>query len=271
MCRVIISEEASSTINYLHNKIGGVEWQAMPFFKIVEGDMDNPKDMVIKIYHLLPLQIGDNVFVSTSELSKYKAKLDMRCKKGESWLYQGLKTNGMVHTHHSMGATLSGTDMADIKENSGLFGFYLSLVVNWRCSPEAKLGIKIIKTCPKFKEVKRFTNKLGQRISKRYDVKAREVEYVDIIDTKVEYETPKVVMDSFAEVKKEHEKKPKFVGGSNQFRPVQSKMDFGEAATPVSKSSAYRDQDLIIDDDDLDSFEARSLYDKNENWHNRFY
>lgn len=49
---------------------------------------------------------------------------------------------GKIHSHHKMSAFHSGTDTADLDENTPKLPFFLSLVVNYSCIPFAEIGVQ---------------------------------------------------------------------------------------------------------------------------------
>lgn len=40
---LVVSKELLSQISYLHNKIGGIEWSGLVFYKIVSGEISDPE------------------------------------------------------------------------------------------------------------------------------------------------------------------------------------------------------------------------------------
>lgn len=51
---------------------------------------------------------------------------------------------GLIHTHHTMDAYFSNTDMEELEDNASLYNFYLSLIVNDKNKFVAKLAIPVI-------------------------------------------------------------------------------------------------------------------------------
>lgn len=48
---------------------------------------------------------------------------------------------GKIHSHHNMSAFHSGTDTQDLVENAPKLPFFLSLVVNYNCTPFAEIAV----------------------------------------------------------------------------------------------------------------------------------
>ena len=55
---------------------------------------------------------------------------------------------GHIHSHHSMSVFFSGTDEAELRENSANHNFYLSIIVNNKHEIIGKVGIKSSNNLP---------------------------------------------------------------------------------------------------------------------------
>jgi len=122
-----------SDINYLHNSIGRVEWSGVLFYSILEGDISDPKSLVLRAERIFPLNKG------TMSYTEYEIGPEIFN------FYDGVEGSddmriGHIHTHHGMGTFFSGTDQSELHSNADKHVFYLSLIVNFEMKPTAKIA-----------------------------------------------------------------------------------------------------------------------------------
>ncbi|NCD06245.1 MAG: hypothetical protein EOL97_09005 [Spirochaetia bacterium] len=60
--KLIITEEVQQIIDQLHNNIGSTEWSGMLFYKLIEGDIQNPKNLVFETVFLYPMNVGSHAY-----------------------------------------------------------------------------------------------------------------------------------------------------------------------------------------------------------------
>lgn len=123
---VIISNELQAQITFLHNEFGNIEWSGFLLYKVVEGDLSAPENMVINAVGIFPCDVGSSAY---TEYDPVDFILDM--DDTYNFLTNGYKL-GHIHTHHSMSCFFSGTDMAELHSNAPNYAdsYYLSLIVN---------------------------------------------------------------------------------------------------------------------------------------------
>lgn len=133
---LVVSKELLSQISYLHNKIGGIEWSGLVFYKIVSGEISDPDKLKLRAERLYLMDIGNATY---TEFSPDETIIDFYDKYPQC---EAMKW-GMIHTHHGMDTFFSGTDLDELRDNSGPHQFYLSLIVNYKDGGKfsAKLGI----------------------------------------------------------------------------------------------------------------------------------
>ena len=208
--KVILTKEFLSEVNYLHNKYPTVEWSGFIVFK-EEGSIGNPSELVLRVLGIHPLDVGSATFTS-SEIEKMPdAIIDM-------WeRFPDIGTNGIkmgyCHTHHSMEAFFSGTDEDELYTNYKNFPYYLSLIVNFKCKPVAKIAIggvrkkTVTEDCVYFKESPEITEQ------KKIDfvTDSNESPVILTFDCNIEFETNNVFIsnltkleESLAELKKKN-------------------------------------------------------------------
>ena len=99
------------------------EWSGPAWYRIKTDKEGFPEEF--KLVHFHPLDLGHGT--STEWEAKDLAKI-LRLTYEE---YPSLKkcSIGLIHSHHTMGAFLSGTDQSTVQEMAPVQGFYGSLVV----------------------------------------------------------------------------------------------------------------------------------------------
>lgn len=127
--KVIMPKHISDQIDYLHSKIGNVEWSG-PLFYRVDGTIKDPKNLVITLVEILPMHKG------TSGYTEYTSDETVMDK----WMDVGLDCKiGHIHTHHNMSTFFSGTDWSELEDNAPNHNYYLSLITNHKREDIAKL------------------------------------------------------------------------------------------------------------------------------------
>lgn len=143
--KVIVPLEVIKKFDLLHKEWPNKEWGGLLFYNRDESiDISNLKDIQFIVKDFYPMGLGDagsNEFEYTDITKGIKA-------------VEGLDYQiGLVHSHHTMSAFFSGTDINDLVVNHDKYDYYLSLVVNVAKSYVAKLAFagttKVVRT---FKE-----------------------------------------------------------------------------------------------------------------------
>jgi len=135
--KLIISSELEEQIDTFHAIAGATEWSGILLYVIKEGDISKPESLVIEVKGIFPMDIGTPGY---TEYDYDERTLDMYD------LYPDALTEewrlGHIHTHHSMQAYFSGTDLQELRDNIDNHAYYLSLIVNFDKKYCAKLCIK---------------------------------------------------------------------------------------------------------------------------------
>lgn len=117
-----MSEEILNKIKYLCKLINKDEWSGVLFYSI-EGSIKDPLTFKIKLEDILPLDKGTSAYTEY-ELDDRFVEYLMEDEKRMNWYV------GHIHSHNTMQVFFSGTDMAELNDNSPSHNFYLSLIVN---------------------------------------------------------------------------------------------------------------------------------------------
>lgn len=131
--RLIIPDNIVRQINYLHGQVGSVEWSGMLFYDVISGNPSKPENFVLEAKYIFPMDIG------TAAYTEYEPDGDFVDLYTEFEEAMEWKT-GHIHTHHTMKAYFSGTDMSELNDNVDKHNYYLSLIVNFAGQYDAKVA-----------------------------------------------------------------------------------------------------------------------------------
>lgn len=138
---VLISTKVLGKIMYINKVIKNREWASFIIYRFEKGDdstlLDDKKETVINVIDLFPTNIGEVSFVSKDD-----DKIVRLYKEYPEYMDDKI---GTLHSHHSMEAFFSGTDLEDIVSNSEIYGMYLSIVTNNLLNFVCKIGLKVRK------------------------------------------------------------------------------------------------------------------------------
>ena len=128
---ILIPNKIISKITLAHKLISNVEWNGVILYRTVDNvpiDITKPNHFIVE--DLVIVNIG------TSGAFDYVADESMNLVNSSPYILDCLQ--GLVHTHHNMGAFFSGTDMDEIAKSVDM-NVYLSLVVDFKGAYVAKL------------------------------------------------------------------------------------------------------------------------------------
>lgn len=122
-------------VKYLCTIIPDVEWSGIMFYS-VKGSIQDPENMVLIPEDILPLDRGSQAYT--------EYELD---KRVDEYIGEDMETRiqwhiGHIHSHNTMAVFFSGTDMAELFENSEAHNIYFSLIVNNKLNYTAKVGMR---------------------------------------------------------------------------------------------------------------------------------
>lgn len=135
-----ISKALATQIDELHREIGNLEWSGILVYRVINGDINKPDDFHVIAEGLLPMNVGSSGYTeydgdaSVLEVYDHYPKLDPEDNTRNIWRI------GQIHTHHSMGAYFSSTDIDELRENAGKYPYYLSLIVDTKLTYKAKIA-----------------------------------------------------------------------------------------------------------------------------------
>lgn len=142
LIKVVMPDEFLGKVHHLCTVISQVEWSGILLYD-VEGNITDPKNMVIHLKDIILMDKGSTAFTSYNFTEKKRDQsgfVDRHidyCEEKEEALGWRI---GLVHSHNNMNVFFSGTDMDELKENAPSHNFYLSLIVNNALDLQAKIA-----------------------------------------------------------------------------------------------------------------------------------
>lgn len=132
--KLILTSQLQAQIAYLHREVKDVEWIGILLYKKEAGDIEDPSTLVLRADRLFLMDVGTSghteAIVDSDEiLNMWDQIPDMIDLK-----------QGLIHTHHTMGAFFSGEDWSELNDNAELHNYYLSLIVNHAGTYVAKVA-----------------------------------------------------------------------------------------------------------------------------------
>jgi len=125
-----------SQINFLHRKIGGTEWSGILLYSHREGDIKDADNLTLVAEEIFLMDIGSPGY------TEYINDVDSILELVDSYpkYESGDLKIGHIHTHHNMSTGFSSTDISELQDNAPSHNYYLSLIVNFKCKPTAKIA-----------------------------------------------------------------------------------------------------------------------------------
>ncbi len=117
----------------LHTKFKNLEWSGWIFYNTV-GSLEEPDTLCINVTDFILLDIGSGAFTSIDPTGEQIANIYIDRPHLMGMQY------GVLHTHHSMGLFFSGTDTDTLLNCANQFDFLLSVIVNHKDHPIAKIS-----------------------------------------------------------------------------------------------------------------------------------
>ena len=122
---IIISTKLKDKIDFLHRKVGKLEWSGILLYKLSSGVISKMQNLVFRAVDIYPMDIGS----STNTTFEYNADAVIS-------MYDSIEdamelSTGLCHSHQAMSSFISGTDFKEIQDNAASYNYYISLVVSF--------------------------------------------------------------------------------------------------------------------------------------------
>ena len=130
-----ITKGLKDLIDLHHRQYGNKEWSGLLFYRHTGGSFTSMKDLKFVADSFYLMDVGSGTLTE----HKYDEEAVVKAFDVVPGALEALMGN--IHTHHSMGAFHSGTDMGDLEKNAKTYGFYISLVVDTKDTYKCKVAI----------------------------------------------------------------------------------------------------------------------------------
>lgn len=120
--KMVIPKEVERKIRYLQNKYPHTEWSGV-LFTTHSGSFEN-KDLVITCVDIFPMDLGNAVYTEFKMSPDVAAYIAEHCDTLWDCDLQ------LCHSHHSMAAWFSGTDLSTLRSEGNDTNNFISLIVN---------------------------------------------------------------------------------------------------------------------------------------------
>ena len=122
-------------VRYFLKQFKNLEWSGPAWYSHVKDEHGFPSIVTLEYFHPLHLGTASETDWDGKELIKiYKPLRKEFPEIGKSWV------QGNIHSHHSMGAFFSGTDIQQCEDGANE-NFYYSLVVSTKPDKEVHFGV----------------------------------------------------------------------------------------------------------------------------------
>ena len=218
--KLLVSPELEKKIRYYLDRFPSIEYSGTLFYT-VSGSFET-NDLVINAFDFLLQDIGTGAYTEFNQSPDVIGYMVEHPELLDETVYQGL-----MHSHHNMGAFFSGTDTSTLREEGSDRVHFVSLIIDTKGTYQAAITRVVVEEMKAtgFIKYPTFNNKevVGNPIT--YSFNRKKIEYFMLEVTRPELENP------FQEL-------------SNRIKEVQEqKAKAAKAATPitypVNKNESY--------------------------------
>lgn len=160
------------------SRISEVEWSGILFYSETEGSIDNPDSLVLTLECVYPVDKGSQAYTgfdtADSDIMAFLMNNTELLKMNQ----------GFIHSHNSMKAFFSGTDMDELRDNCKNHNYYLSVIVNNASDIVAKVAI-YVEDEYSVQGTRVKMNSLGQVIKEPYTISTSKRSIMEHYDCKI--------------------------------------------------------------------------------------
>ena len=209
--KLLVSPELEKKIRYYLDRFPSIEYSGTLFYT-VSGSFET-NDLVINAFDFLLQDIGTGAYTEFNQSPDVIGYMVEHPELLDETVYQGL-----MHSHHNMGAFFSGTDTSTLREEGSDRVHFVSLIIDTKGTYQAAITRVVVEEMKAtgFIKYPTFNNKevVGNPIT--YSFNRKKIEYFMLEVTRPELENP------FQEL-------------SNRIKEVQEqKAKAAKAATPIT-------------------------------------
>ena len=233
--KLIVTPELEQKIRYFLDKFPSIEYSGTLFYT-VSGSFET-NDLVINAFDFLLQDIGTGSYTEFSESPDVIGYMVEHPELLDETVYQGL-----MHSHHNMGAFFSGTDTSTLREEGSDRVHFVSLIIDTKGTYQAAITRVVVEEMKAtgFIKYPTFNNKevVGNPIT--YSFNRKKIEYFMLEVTRPELENP------FQEL-------------SDRIKEVQEqKVKAAKAATPITYSTNKNESYTGYNNNYLDPYKSNN-------------
>ena len=233
--KLLVSPELEKKIRYYLDRFPSIEYSGTLFYT-VSGSFET-NDLVINAFDFLLQDIGTGSYTEFSESPDVIGYMVEHPELLDETVYQGL-----MHSHHNMGAFFSGTDTSTLREEGSDRVHFVSLIIDTKGTYQAAITRVVVEEMKAtgFIKYPTFNNKevIGNPIT--YSFNRKKIEYFMLEVTRPELENP------FQEL-------------SDRIKEVQEqKVKAAKAATPITYSTNKNESYTGYNNNYLDPYKSNN-------------
>ena len=233
--KLLVSPELEKKIRYYLDRFPSIEYSGTLFYT-VSGSFET-NNLVINAFDFLLQDIGTGSYTEFSESPDVIGYMVEHPELLDETVYQGL-----MHSHHNMGAFFSGTDTSTLREEGSDRVHFVSLIIDTKGTYQAAITRVVVEEMKAtgFIKYPTFNNKevVGNPIT--YSFNRKKIEYFMLEVTRPELENP------FQEL-------------SDRIKEVQEqKVKAAKAATPITYSTNKNESYTGYNNNYLDPYKSNN-------------
>lgn len=203
--KLLVSPELEKKIRYYLDRFPSIEYSGTLFYT-VSGSFET-NDLVISAFDFLLQDIGTGAYTEFNQSPDVIGYMVEHPELLDETVYQGL-----MHSHHNMGAFFSGTDTSTLREEGSDRVHFVSLIIDTKGTYQAAITRVVVEEMKAtgFIKYPTFNNKevVGNPIT--YSFNRKKIEYFMLEVTRPELENPfQELSDRIKEVQEQKAKAAK--------------------------------------------------------------
>ena len=203
--KLLVSPELEKKIRYYLDRFPSIEYSGTLFYT-VSGSFET-NDLVINAFDFLLQDIGTGAYTEFNQSPDVIGYMVEHPELLDETVYQGL-----MHSHHNMGAFFSGTDTSTLREEGSDRVHFVSLIIDTKGTYQAAITRVVVEEMKAtgFIKYPTFNNKevVGNPIT--YSFNRKKIEYFMLEVTRPELENPfQELSDRIKEVQEQKAKAAK--------------------------------------------------------------
>lgn len=222
--KLLVSPELEKKIRYYLDRFPSIEYSGTLFYT-VSGSFET-NDLVINAFDFLLQDIGTGAYTEFNQSPDVIGYMVEHPELLDETVYQGL-----MHSHHNMGAFFSGTDTSTLREEGSDRVHFVSLIIDTKGTYQAAITRVVVEEMKAtgFIQYPTFNNKevVGNPIT--YSFNRKKIEYFMLEVTRPELENPFQELSN--RIKEVQEQKAKAAKAAKAATPINYSTNKNESYT----------------------------------------